>query len=107
MASAKHLHDYAAGNTARLLHDLENAMNVALTEDPEAYATTFRILRDALADHASVAPPTLAPSLVTLREAVPTTENPTARDWAGFFAAILAFAKEIAPLIIPLLIPKA
>jgi hypothetical protein len=40
--------------------------------------------------------------LVTVAEAIPTTENPEARDWSAFLAALLAFAKEVLPLITPL-----
>jgi hypothetical protein len=29
-------------------------------------------------------------------------KEPTARDWAGFFAALAAFAQAILPLILPL-----
>ena len=33
--------------------------------------------------------------------------KPTTRDWAGFFAAVAAFAAKILPLILPLLVTPA
>ena len=40
--------------------------------------------------------------VTSLLNAIPTVENPTARDWAGFFQALASFAAAILPLILPL-----
>jgi hypothetical protein len=48
------------------------------------------------------ADPVIGPELSKIRAAVPRVDNPTARDWAGFFAALAAFMSQIMPLIIPL-----
>jgi hypothetical protein len=34
-------------------------------------------------------------------------DNPTARDWAGFFAALAQFAATMLPLILPFFQPKS
>jgi hypothetical protein len=43
--------------------------------------------------------------ILNLARRIPTNPNPQAHDWAGFFAALAAFAQAILPLIAPLLQP--
>lgn len=65
-------------------------------------------LREALAifdriatDLAAFAPPPVVEELTKLRSAMPTAQPKDARDWAGFFQALAAFAQAIFPLIAP------
>lgn len=60
-------------------------------------------LLDAIEQFDPIIPP--AP-LAQLRKALPKANDPTARDWAGFFAALAQFASVILPLILPLFQPK-
>jgi len=51
---------------------------------------------------------TAAKGLHTACGKIDAEPNPTARDWAGFFAALAQFLNVLAPIIIPLfLAPKS
>lgn len=84
------------------LTDLGDLLSAIGTTPPADWSAFFAKLGKLLDNVLNVAPTEKKTALNKLRAAIPTASDPTARDWAGFFAALAAFTAQVLPLILPL-----
>jgi hypothetical protein len=74
------------------------------TTGPDRWTTICEGLAHVIDAADALTPPELQPQLDKLKAACPTAADPQARDWSGFFAAIVSLIKELAPVILPYIV---
>jgi hypothetical protein len=94
-----------AANTvglAAIFANIAEMIDTANGPEPVNYSKLFDELNQLVVDIGAIAAPVNPQLAQTLAAYAKNDVNPAARDWAGFFAAIAAFAEKLLPLILPL-----
>jgi hypothetical protein len=94
-------------NWTQFYTDLGKLLDLVEKNTTGDWTPFFALLSALLDDMDPADPPQLVHSVANLKAAIPTQAQPTARDWSGFFTALVTFMQNILPLILPLFKPTA